>query len=145
MKCFYCGKSDVQTMDINIPNPDPNKDYGISACISCAIRNDMYCTLHDTKHEGFEDGTTACLKCAMESASTRTAGEYKAFSALMNNRPDPENKRLGTVISLISGVLEESAVTATMYVVYCKAMRCGITAREVVDRHIGDPDFDMLI
>lgn len=56
--CDTCGKMAIEW----IQNPDGKSPNWI-ICVDCGKTAGVYCQEHEVPHQGFDDGTTACLLC----------------------------------------------------------------------------------
>lgn len=60
MKCERCGEDAYELAIIPLKS---EKSPQTIACVSCAIKVGLYCTDHQKPHQGFSNGTAACLDC----------------------------------------------------------------------------------
>jgi len=64
MRCEICRK-DPETI-VLLPLKQPDGRYNTFACMECSLESGHYCGKHDRPNLGFEDGTSACIKCVEE-------------------------------------------------------------------------------
>lgn len=69
MECERCGK---EAKEFNIlPIPQDDGKLKTITCTDCAREIGLYCSKHDSPHAGFEDGSSACLRCVEEKVAEK--------------------------------------------------------------------------
>lgn len=61
MKCEMCGRD--PDLIVLLPKKQPGGNLVTLACEGCSNKSGMYCQKHGQPHIGFEDETTACMRC----------------------------------------------------------------------------------
>lgn len=63
--CEICGEKNKGTVFF-LPLHQPNGSLITMACEKCARASSAFCQKHDCIHQGFQDGSTACITCVEE-------------------------------------------------------------------------------
>jgi hypothetical protein len=62
MCCKICGRDNAGTVYV-LPLRQKDGSLTTLACERCAVKSGAYCIQHAQIHQGFTDGSTACLTC----------------------------------------------------------------------------------
>lgn len=85
--CEICGE-DPRTLII-LPIHQPNGSLITLACEECAEKSSAYCRVHHVPHQGFEDGTSACLLCIELDVQIFEEGISNIFREISNDLQNP--------------------------------------------------------
>ncbi len=132
MKCEICGSKDPPLLML-LPIKQKDGKLETMACKKCAEKSSAYCKKHRRIHQGFIDGTTACLSCVEELV--------EANRAIADKISDRINDALGE--GQLQDDLNEAAETASVIMsctveisilrfVSSKAARTNCTVEKVI-------------
>ncbi len=82
--CKKCGRE----ARAHIVNPNVKSEHAI-ICLACGIEAGVYCEKHDVPHQGFDDGSTACLECIDEEVQLKL-GRRTGIGRLIERSLPPE-------------------------------------------------------
>lgn len=112
MNCEICGKRDPK-VKIILPLKQLNGKLETSACETCARNSTAYCEKHDRIHQGFIDGTTACISCIEESVKLHAemASDFRGqLFRILSRHERQELKEAAELSSLVTGSPQETSI-----------------------------------
>lgn len=92
MKCEICGQ-DKDPLNI-LPIKQSDGKLETLACDDCAYKTGLFCKIHKRPHQGFVDGTNACLLCINELAEAHKARALEIYESLEQKLKKTEWTRL---------------------------------------------------
>jgi hypothetical protein len=69
MLCELCGNADKASFSL-LPIKGEGGKLNTLACGECTEKSTAYCRIHSAIHQGFSDGSTACLICVNEAVES---------------------------------------------------------------------------
>lgn len=85
MHCEICG-SDAKLL-LLLPLRQPDGKLETLVCERCAEKSPAYCSVHQHAHQGFFDGTTACLLCVEHVVAGHLAYGDQIYARLFDHLP----------------------------------------------------------
>jgi len=131
MKCEICGDLDPRLI-ILLPLHQSDGKLDTMACEACATKSTVYCVKHNRPHQGFRDGTTACLHCVEELVKENISRVFDIQSEVLENLSDEERNRLTDAIDIPSEIMNCSSWDTILRFVACKALRMHYNIDEIV-------------
>ena len=133
MNCEICGMQSGPVYSIKIPK-DSHKPFTY-VCKSCAIKKGIFCLKHEILHEGFVDGTTACIACTEEVlVFHELCGIEEVYADIRGILPYFEamlfDEAIGTVATYSQNY---KSVVLFRYIVSASA-RSGVPVQDMVNR-----------
>lgn len=117
-ECGLCG----QEASLWIVNPDIRSEQ-VLICVVCGIKNGVYCEGHDIPHQGFADGSTACLKCIDREVRLNSDRRIAVTQFIESCLPPEEFADLREVAELAASISGPDLETALLCFAVTKSQR----------------------
>lgn len=146
MKCELCKKKDPKTMYI-LPLHQKDGKLDTMACEGCAKKSTAYCLKHDRIHQGYMDGTTACLSCVNELVQSEREiyGEWQIFQDIMVALDKNDAAQLDELADISASIVGDDRAMALLRFLASKACRNGLKVEEVTRRVINSRSIAFLL
>lgn len=131
MKCDICEKPDPQ-MIVILPLRQADGKLDTLACEECARKSKAYCKKHLRPHQGFMDGSTACLWCIEELVQANKDSAVDIRDRLWEALPSHEVEDLNDAAEISADVTDSSESVAILRFIASKAKRSNQGIGEVI-------------
>ena len=98
----------------------------IFACENCAKMSEVYCSTHKIIHQGFLDGSTACLKCIEEEVRGKEYYAEMFLNIIIQALTEDENESLLMWANASSDITGNSVKICVLRALITKAHRLKI-------------------
>ncbi len=130
MSCEICHKTDLPLIVI-LPVKNGDK-LDTQACIGCAVKSDAYCKIHDSPHQGFADGTTACLKCVEDTIRGMKWMAMRYSNEIKEALSEVEYHRIVLLAQRSAMITDDSLEVSILRFIVTKAARSKKTETEIM-------------
>ncbi len=130
MRCELCGSDPRRILLLPLQRTD-GRLYTY-ACEECAKESSAFCYIHGRIHQGFSDGSTACLFCVEEMVEVRKPYALGIWSNLLKILSPTDKEWLTSAYELGSIVTGDSEEITILRFIVCKALRTRRTPEEVL-------------
>ncbi len=130
MKCELCGKDPIKLLLLPLHQPDGK--LCTFTCEECARKSSAFCCKHNKIHQGFSDGSTACLSCVEELVQTRKEYALRIWASILPLLPSFEKEWLQEACELSSLVTNDGEEIAILRFIACKALRSNCSVEDVL-------------
>ena len=131
--CDTCGKEAVEW----ILNPD-NKSKHALICVDCGKNTGVFCEKHEVPHQGFEDSSTACLKCINETVRLNLVKREEIAQFIETSLPPEEFEELREAAELAGDISCCDWQTALLRFVVSKAYRSRVSLAAAIGNLVED-------
>ncbi len=132
MKCDICKKPNPELLII-LPIHQADGRLDTIACEKCAKESKAYCKKHRRPHQGFIDGTTACLQCIEELVKVNKDDATSIRDRVREALPRDQVEDLNDAAEISAEVTGSSESIAVLRFIASKAMRSNQTIEEVIN------------
>lgn len=130
MKCKLCG-SDPTILTL-LPLHQPDGKFCTYVCDECAKKSSAYCRKHMKIHQGFTDGSTACLICVEEMVQSRKSYAIPIWGSILPILSPLEKEWLRSAYELSSVVTGDAEEISILRFIACKAIRSNCSVEDVL-------------
>jgi len=130
MTCELCGKDPNVVMLLPLHQPDGK--LCIMVCEECGKASSAYCTDHETIHQGFMDGSTACIPCIEKLVSEHSHQAEEMYSALKRGLPELLWDVLDEVAEVSSDLTSSPKEISILRFLATKAKRSGEPVEDIL-------------
>ncbi len=130
MNCDICGKQDLKWIVI-LPIHQSDGKLDTVACDGCARRSKAYCNKHWRTHQGFMDGSTACIYCVEELVKAHKDSAEVVRNRLVEALPPDEAEKLYNAATISAGIMDSIVSVAVLRFIASKAFRSNQSLEEV--------------
>jgi hypothetical protein len=130
MDCQKCGKHEPQHIML-LPVQNPGDSPGWLVCEECGRKSGAFCEKHNSIHQGFIDGTTACLRCIEEMVASRANDAEGIREKIWEFLSKPDRDVLDDAAEVAAEIMGCSESMAVLRFVASKALRTHQTVDDV--------------
>jgi hypothetical protein len=116
--CGVCG----QKATVWILNPDIRSEHML-ICVNCGKTAGVYCEKHEVPHQGFDDGSTACLMCINEEVRDGIGRREEIAEFIRTGLPPEEFEEIQEMTEATGVICCCDWQTALLRLLVCKAQR----------------------
>ncbi|MBI2448401.1 hypothetical protein HYV44_02470 [Candidatus Microgenomates bacterium] len=145
MHCEICDQDIGQTL-VFLPIKRIDGKLNTSACLSCAEQSGYYCQEHQRPYIGFNDGTSACLRC-IEKMVTEAPKDNAAslWRKLTKNLPAAELKKVIAAAQTSSDLTKDSLTTSLLRFLASKACRERVSLEKIISHLLERKDANLIL
>ena len=134
MKCEKCGR-DVKSFMI-LPLHRESGELDPIFCTNCAIESSAYCKKHQLIHQGFGDGTTACITCVEDKVLTFRHQASGIFNDIQSVLSYGVLREAGLIerLDISAKLMRSNHSIALLRFIASKAQREGVPIQTIVKR-----------
>ncbi len=137
MRCSFC-KSDPEVI-VMVPGRGMfGGAIEVSACLECAIKQDIYCRLHRQPHTGFSGDETACLACIEADVRDRGAIAETTNQRLFLGLPSQAWIELHEAAEISGSITGEDDSIAVLRFILTKSHRLKVPMEDVIDQVLNE-------
>ncbi len=138
--CEICGRTDVDVFNL-LGIKQANGNLDTLACTQCAKERGWICEKHDSVHQGFEDGTHACLECIHEMARDALANSQSFLVFLREKMPQGKFDELWEKAEGYSAPLIVDAHIYLARTIAALALRRNKSFQQILEDIVSSGDF----
>ncbi len=135
MRCEKCGREDAKSFMI-LPLHRESGELDSIFCFGCAVESGAYCKKHQMIHQGFIDGTTACIMCIEEKMMTFRHQASSIFSDIQSAIPYGRLKEVGLIerLEVSARLMRSNHSIALLRFIASRAQRERVPVQAIVKR-----------
>lgn len=144
MKCEICGKKPPLYIML-LPIRKDDGDLETMACEECGRKSTAFCLKHNAIHQGFDDGSTACIKCINKMVETNTGSALDTKKKIFMSLHPDEQSRLRQAADMSSSFTGDTIEISVVRFIASKAKRSLQPFERVVNEILQSGSVDCIL